>query len=465
MESLCLNHFGLKEKPFKAGYDPDFLWLSASRKAALDALARGVLEESGLSIVTGDAGTGKTTVANALLGELSGCAVATRVTYPDVEGLDFLKLIAKACGLGGGPRSREAFVEQFTSFLHSSYLSGRRVVLIIDEAQRLPPECMDVLLRLSGIRENGSQLLKLVLVGQPSLEEMLAQAQGGEPERQIARSHKVEKLTQGEAAQYIAHRLRAAGCEKELFSPRAVQEVFAVSRGIPALINMVSDLCLSRTFTKGESTVRPETVKECVKLLRLPDEKAEPVTEPAPMARETDLAVQPAPGKPMTDRIRERIAGMPTWARTAFASAIAFLVVSIGMTLAILPGTPPDTRHEEGKKDAEPAAGDRIRRTTSPPGQASSDAPAQLNAPGVAQQGGSTPVTRTRKGSRKSTEQARQSTGERLQDRDAPTDGGGQGTSADSGGSARREPARPGAQDVESGRVIDWLIKKRAEQK
>jgi len=125
-EIMYLSHFGLQEKPFKTSPDPGFLWLGASRRDALATLVRNVLDESGFSVVTGDVGTGKTTFANALLNELRDRAVAAKVTCSNVAGVDLLKLISKAFGIGGGMLGKEAFHDQFSAFFRNSFSTGKK---------------------------------------------------------------------------------------------------------------------------------------------------------------------------------------------------------------------------------------------------------------------------------------------------------------------------------------------------
>lgn len=452
---MYLNHFGLREKPFKAGHRPGFVWLGARQKETLDSLVRDVLGESRFAVVTGGVGTGKTTLADMLLTELGGRAVAAKVTCPDVEGVDFLKLIAKAYGLGGGPRNREAYLEQFSSFLRSSFSSGKPVVLIIDEAQRLGSDYLAMLFHLSDIRENGEHLLKIVFVGETGLEALLAQAQGGEPGRNVASAHRMEKLTGGEVAKYIAHRLHNAGCEREIFPPGTIEEVFSISRGVPALINMVCDLCLSRTFIKGGDAVRPETVKECSKLLRIPEEKAVPVTDASMKPHEVEVVTQTLPDKSTTDGLRGTLAGKLSRVQPVYAAAIGFLVVSIGVVFLMMPGTPSDPGDTAVRKEAGPPTD----------GSTGSD---MRKAPAAPAEDRSARVTEARKretvGSRRSTEQNRQAQAERSRrEREAAADGAVGDTSAEREGAANRAPARPGSQDVESGKVIDWLIKKRSQ--
>jgi type II secretory pathway predicted ATPase ExeA len=270
---MYLSHFSLDEKPFKISTDPRFLWLGEKHKEALATLRYGILHGDGYVLVTGDVGTGKTTIASALMNELGDEVIAAKIPYPDVETLDFFRLILTAYGMTGDFGSKGGFLTCFDSFLRSSHAEGKRVVLIIDEAQRLSGEHLEELLHLSNIEENGGRLFNLVFVGQNELNHILLEESHRALRQRVAINYSLGPLTEDEARQYISHRLRVAGCDRHIFSLEAVQEVFRFSGGIPRLINVVCDLALLMTYLGGGKVVRPETVGECIQRLRLPSER------------------------------------------------------------------------------------------------------------------------------------------------------------------------------------------------
>ena len=137
---MYLSHFKLQEKPFKVSTDPKFLWLGEKHKEALEILRYGILHGDGYVVLTGDVGTGKTTLAMALAKDLSDKVIVARVPFPDVEVLDFLKLIAAAYGIEGDVQSKASFRDHFESFLRSRFSERKSVVLILDEAQRMKHE-------------------------------------------------------------------------------------------------------------------------------------------------------------------------------------------------------------------------------------------------------------------------------------------------------------------------------------
>ncbi|HET6489090.1 MAG TPA: AAA family ATPase [Syntrophales bacterium] len=480
---MYLSHFGFQEKPFKTGPDPAFLWLGAKHRDALATLVNCILDAKGFTVVTGDVGAGKTTFVNALLGELKDRAVAAKVTCSDVGGVDFLKLISKAYSFGGGIQSKEAFHDQFSTFFRNAVAMGKKVVLIIDEAQRLAPANLAELSQLSDIRENGARLLSIVFVGENAfagpLRDEAIRALGQQP----TFSYAMEPLTRDETAQYVAYRLNTAHCTRELFTPEAIEEIFSFSRGVPRLINMVCDLSLSRTFFKGEDTVRPETVRECAKMLRVPEEKAAPARDRAAQAKDREATAASEPDEKILGDVRamivEKRAPKPHSVRAAYAAVIVFLLVAVGFALFLMSGSQPDTTKVEATKEAA-SVSRAAEEAAAPSAQTAqgSEPSALQKSPGVSGEDGALKGERTggvrdkkreTVGSRTAAGKARQASMERSR-RGAPgseaaTGDTGRGTSADSGETVAREPARQGPGEVESGAVIDMLIKKRSEQK
>lgn len=272
---MYLSHFNLQEKPFKVSTDPKFLWLGDRHKEALETLRYGILHGDGYVVLTGDVGTGKTTLAMALAKDLSDKVIVARIPFPDVEVLDFLKLISRAYGINSDVQSKASFRESFESFLHTRFSAGKRAVLILDEAQRMRHEHLEELLQLSSVEENGVGLLNIVFVGQNEFNEMLQEDSNRALRQRIAINYNLIPLTRAETEQYISHRLNVAHCQREIFTSEAIQQIFLYSNGIPRLINIVCDLALLMMYLEGGEVVQPEAVKQAVERLRLPGERPE----------------------------------------------------------------------------------------------------------------------------------------------------------------------------------------------
>ena len=268
---MYLTHFGLQDKPFKASPDPKYLWLGARQREALAALVAGILGGEGFQVVTGDSGTGKTTLANAVLKELGDRVVAVAVPCPEYEGIDFFKLIAKAYGIGGPQQDHDSLVTGISDFVRRSFSSGKRVALMIDDAHRLNSPCLKELLDLSRIKENGTRPLRIVFFGETRFNDILSAEANRELSQEVTSRYTLDPLTKDETAQYIVHRLNIAGCEREIFTPEAIEEIFHYSQGVPSLINKACDVALSRNFFLGQSVVLPESIRNFLKLM--PDEK------------------------------------------------------------------------------------------------------------------------------------------------------------------------------------------------
>ncbi|MGE5840618.1 MAG: ExeA family protein, partial [Deltaproteobacteria bacterium] len=369
---MYLTHYGLQEKPFKSSPDPKYLWLGAEHKEALAALVTGILHGDGIEVVTGDIGTGKTTLANALLKELGDRVIAALVSCPEYEGIDFFKLIAKAYGISLTPQSKDPFFTRFSEFMHSSLASGRKVVMIIDDAPRLPSACLEELAALSRLEENGTRMLHIVFFGEYRFDDILSAEANRELLRKVTFRYALGPLTKDETAQYIMHRLKIAQCKREIFTPEAINEIFAYSQGVPSLINKACDAALSRSFYLGESLVQPKTIRSFLKLM--PDEKV--VSSGSAQGRRTEAAGQAMEkaGGDVKPGIVNKAPWKQHWNRIAYAALGCFLAVAVGFTLWVMQsGQQPAPAKTEAKKEASPPE--------SPPASAGAIRGSDANAP------------------------------------------------------------------------------------
>jgi len=378
---MYLSHFNLDEKPFKISTDPKFLWLGEKHGEALATLKYGILHGDGYVLVTGDVGTGKTTMASALMNELGDEVVAAKIPYPDVEALDFFRLILKAYGMRGEFRSKGRFLTCFDSFLRSSYAKGKRVVLIIDEAQRLSAEHLEELLHLSNIEENGARLFNLVFVGQNELNRILLEESHRALRQRVAINYSLGPLTETETKEYMSHRLKVAGCDRDIFSIEAVQEVFRFSGGIPRLINIVCDLALLLTYHQGGAVVRPETVGECIGRLRLPTERTQLDVEGSDAAQGPeggleDGAVETA-GDGVTRGHATEYVRNPTWLKAWYAVAFSLLIVVLGLIFFF--SRPSQRREDTARQEASERTGQERRGA-----EADTQATGEKTVPGTA---------------------------------------------------------------------------------
>ena len=330
---MYLSHFNLKKNPFKT--DPEFLWLGDKYKEALETLRDGILHNDGCVVMTGEIGTGKTTLANALVNDFGDNIVVAKIPHPEIDTLDFFKSISTAYGIDANFQSREPFLVHFASFLRRCFSTGKKVVLIVDEAQRLSHEHLKELLHLTTIEQDGTGLLNIVFIGENEFNTILLEESNQALRQRVAVNYTLSALTQEETSQYITHRLKVAQCEREIFTSEAIQDIFRFSKGNPRMINMVCDLALLITYSQGGHRVQSETVKQCMERLRLRNEKSEfdwAGTDRSPgMEREGGTEILAAIRDRINpEKVREK-ARKPAWVRGAYAAAFGYLLVLSGL--------------------------------------------------------------------------------------------------------------------------------------
>ena len=471
-------HFRMTENPFTADADAKFLWLGGKRKEILADLVRGILDGAGVHVALGAAGTGKTLLANAVVDELGDRALAVVVPFAEYRGIDFLKLVERAFGLGGDPLGRESFAERFSEFLCRTAASGRQAVLIVDDAHRLNGSGLRELSQISGLAEDGTRLLQLVFFGENRFRDQVNdEANRGLFESAGARLA-LDPLTRDETAQYIRHRLRVTQCERELFTSDAVEEIFTYSKGIPGLVNRACEAALSRAFYLGEQLVPQDTVREALKLM--PPEKAPAAGAPRSLSFELAAAAEPEkdgetddadePGIP-AGQLRRR---NRSW--IAYAVLGCLLIGLIAVASILLKGKqaalPPGA---DVKRAVTPLPVPSAEKTATVPAvKAQSQAPPERQ-PAPVVSAGQVPVggpeIREEKKKPRPAARTRQAAAKSPRREPAPPaavapagDAGG-GLSADPTGTAGREAAPRKAEQVESGEVIDWMLKKRSGQR
>ncbi len=336
---MYLSHFNLQEKPFKVSTDPKFLWLGERHKEALETLRYGILHGDGYVVLTGDVGTGKTMLAMALAKDLADNVIVARLPYPDVDVLDFLKLISTAFGIHDDVPSKASFRDRFESFLRSSFSAGKRVVLILDEAQRMGHEHLEELLQLSSIQQDGVGLLNIVFVGQNEFNDILQQEANKGLRQRIAVNYNLVPLTRGETEQYISHRLNVVHCRDEIFTPEAIQEIFLYSNGIPRLINIISDLALLMAYMEGERLVQAGAVRRGVERLRLPGEGPELTARGDVHSPVTGIEISHAPSAPAESDVQPEVIPQEspkrTKSRLLWAGGLALAALLLGLALLI----------------------------------------------------------------------------------------------------------------------------------
>lgn len=256
--------YGLTEKPFSIQPDPDFLFFSARHSMAYTMLEYGIQNRAGFSVISGDIGCGKTTLIRRLLASLQGELTVGLVynTHQDVA--DLLEWIMLSFGLPYDNMSPVARYDAFQRFLIGEYAKGKRVVLIVDEAQNLSVGALESLRMLSNINADKDQLLQIILVGQPQLKELLRRPELHQFAQRIAVDYFLPPLSSGEVGRYIDHRLQVAGRDAPLFTESAKTRIADASQGVPRSINILCDTVLVYGFASEREMIDQDLVEDVI---------------------------------------------------------------------------------------------------------------------------------------------------------------------------------------------------------
>ena len=249
------QHFGFTELPFSIVPNSRFLFQSQRHKEAITRLTAGLGEGGGFAMLTGEVGTGKTTVARAMLRTLEDNIQPGLILNPTFSNVELLEAICDEFSL---EYPHEASLKQLSQTLHhfllESYAAGRQTLLVIDEAQHLSAEVLEQLRLLTNLETESQKLLKVLLIGQPELQQKLQMPQLRQLAQRITGRYHLLPLNSEETAQYIAYRLEFAGGSRALFDKRSAKEIAQQTLGIPRLINLVCDAALKQAYSVGESS-------------------------------------------------------------------------------------------------------------------------------------------------------------------------------------------------------------------
>lgn len=289
--------FKLDRYPFHNTPDPAFFYASRGHREALASMVYGIQEGKGFTLVTGDVGTGKTMLVQALKNELGDAHLLIEIGNPWItpeEVFETVRVRIKA-----GPAEGDALFEALKKRLALLAKKGQRVVLIIDEAHQLPERTLEGIRLLSNIETPTEKLLQIVLLGQDELAEILGRYSMRQVQQRIAMSFHLQRLNAQETGEYIQHRLRVAGGYAGLFQPECVESIFREAGGSPRVINQLCDNALLFAFGRRSSTVTADIVGDAIANFNPAKRGSEPLPAPAVAAPAT-----PA-GKPVTDGARE----------------------------------------------------------------------------------------------------------------------------------------------------------------
>ena len=261
---MYLTFFGLNEKPFAITPDPRYLYLSGRHAEALAHLLYGINEAGGFVQLTGEVGTGKTTIVRSLLAQTPKNAEIALILNPRMTAPEFLLTICEELGIGvqdSAPGSLKDLVDILSYYLLRAHAAGKRVVLVVDEAQNLSPDVLEQVRLLTNLETNTQKLLQIILIGQPELRELLSRNELRQLAQRITGRYHLNPLSRDETTAYVRHRLRVAGATTDIFAPAALNEVFRLSQGVPRVINVICDRALLGAYSLDRHRVTATLVR------------------------------------------------------------------------------------------------------------------------------------------------------------------------------------------------------------
>lgn len=257
--------YGLTEKPFSIQPDPDFLFFGRRHSMAFAMLEYGVRSQAGFTVICGEIGCGKTTLIRHLLNHVEE-DLTVGIVYNTHKSLDnLLDWVMMAFGQPYDGFSHIALYDRFQQFLIKNYSLGKRVILIIDEAQNLNPSALESLRMLSNINADKDQLIQIILVGQPQLRDLLKLPELQQFCQRVAVDFFIPPLEPYEVGIYINHRLKVAGRDEQLFTHWACEKIAVASRGIPRKINILADMALVYGFSSEAQKIDEKLIDEVLK--------------------------------------------------------------------------------------------------------------------------------------------------------------------------------------------------------
>jgi len=258
--------YGLKENPFNVTPDPQYIFLGEHHREALAQLLYGVRGKKGFIVITGEVGTGKTTLIHYLLAQLekNNHSKTAFLFNPKLTVHDFIQYILKDLGVRVQGQTKGDYLHTLHRYLLNAYRKDERVVLIVDEAQTLNPEMLEEIRLLSNLETSKSKLLQIVLVGQPELNKTLMQPNFRQLKQRINMRYHLQPFSGKETKEYIEKRLRIAGAKSPLFTEDALEEIHLRSKGIPRLINILCDNALLNGYALDRKIVDKKSVREVV---------------------------------------------------------------------------------------------------------------------------------------------------------------------------------------------------------
>jgi general secretion pathway protein A len=267
---MYCEYFGFAKRPFELTPDPAFLFLGEAHREGLATLLYGVQSGKGFVLITGEVGTGKTTLLHALLGQLDSSTAYAFIFNPRLEPLDFFHMLFDELGIETPCKTKAEYLLALNKFLIKRLEKNEPTLLIIDEAQNLSTEMLEEIRLLSNLETPTSKLIQIMLVGQPELKELLARPELRQLRQRIGLRHHLRPFELEELHDYVGERLARAGYTgKGLFKRGALQELYAVTGGTPRLVNGVCDSALLLAYSREIPLLDASMIREVAQEMEL----------------------------------------------------------------------------------------------------------------------------------------------------------------------------------------------------
>ena len=296
---MYLEPFKLKELPFRLSPDPQFLYLSKQHARAKAYMESTIWFTDGFVVITGEIGSGKTTLIESFLKEVPSDVVVAQINQTQVSAIDFLQAVLVQFGFSPFKMRKGELISTLNTFLIEQYSAGRKVLLIVDEAQNLTMRVLEEIRLLSGVETTKDKVLRIILAGQPELSDKLDAPELAQLMQRVRLRFHLQTLSEAETHGYIQHRLEVAGAgDREIFAADTFAEVFRYCGGGPRLINTLCDTAMMAAYMSDRATVTRADIISAVRELQWVEYGARPRPQPQPPPAEVPGAhgATPEPG-------------------------------------------------------------------------------------------------------------------------------------------------------------------------
>ena len=261
---MYLDFFGLKDYPFRITPDTDYLYMSSAHSRAKAYMEYAIFNREGFVVITGEIGSGKTTLIKKLLMELDETVLVAKIFQTQLDEVELLQAILVEFGLNPFAAKKVELLNMLNQFLIDSYLNGKQALLIIDDAQNLSKRVLEEITMLSGVETQKEKILHVILVGQPELNYNLEAPDMEQLLQRVSLRYHVRALSEKETKEYVIHRLKIGGLDKLVFDDTLYNTIYDYTGGTPRLINTLCDTALTCSFADNEKIVTPEEMSGAI---------------------------------------------------------------------------------------------------------------------------------------------------------------------------------------------------------